>query len=422
MKHPASNPQPDIWDVVVIGGGPAGMMAAATAAAHGATVLLLEKNATLGKKLLITGGGRCNVTNNRPDVRQMLAAYAEEGKYLFSTFTQHGVTDTINWFATRGVPFIEENEGRLFPETESAKTIFETLFTELKSQNVTIASDQAVTNIDFAADRTLFTIQTKSDAVHARACIIATGGYARPDTGSTGDGFAWLQQLGHTIHAPSDALVPVTLATTWAKELSGLTLPEVTVSVWANHTKQLTRTGRVLFTHQGLSGPLILNMSKTIGDLLQEGEVEIRINLFPHHDAGALKAHLAALLASNKKLVNALAEQLPRQLARTILIELNIDGETPCHSVTKDARAKLLTYLQAVPLPVAGLLDKHKAIISSGGVDLDEIDFKTMGSRMSPQLYIVGDLLNINRPSGGYSLQLCWSTGYVAGKHATATE
>ena len=411
-----------LWDVIVIGGGPAGMMAAAIAAAKGATVLLLEKNDVLGKKLSITGGGRCNITNNKPNVRDMLASYKDEGKFLFSTFTQHGVAESLEWFLERGVAVKEENEGRLFPVTDSAETVLDALVAELKRQKVEVRSRQPVTDVSYSQEQKLFTIHTVTEAFTTKACVVATGGYARPDTGSTGDGFRWLEKLGHAIESVSDALVPVKLQSAWVKELSGITLPEVKVSVWTGGKKQLVKTGRVLFTHFGVTGPLILNMSKLIADHLAHDPVEIRFDLFPQYDAGEFKTYLHEVLQSNKKLQNALSELLPLQLVKGILAELSIDGETPCHSVRKEDRTQLLQYLQAVPLPVEGLLGVEKAIVSSGGVALTEVDFKTMSSKLVSRLYIVGDMLNINRPSGGYSLQLCWSTGYVAGLHAAGIE
>ncbi len=407
-----------VWDVIVIGGGPAGMMAAATAAHAGVSVLLLEKNPDLGKKLSMTGGGRCNVTNNKPVVREILSVYQEAGKFLFSTFTQHGVTETIAWFRDRGVAFKEENDGRLFPTTDSAETIRKTLVQALQEQRVTIQSQQVVSGVMFDKRTGVFTISSSGERLYGETCILATGGYARPETGSTGDGFSWLNALGHTIKPYDDAIVPLALKTLWTRPLSGLTLEQVNVGVWADGKKRLEREGRVLFTHVGVSGPLILNMSKQIGDLLSYTDVTLKLDLFPQLDAGALKSALQSWLQSNKRILNVLAEVLPRQLARAILTELRIDEETPCHSVRTTDRKALAVYLKAVPLPVAYLLGSDKAVISSGGVVLEEVDFRTMSSRIVPGLFIVGDLLNINRPSGGYSLQLCWSTGYVAGLKA----
>lgn len=404
-----------VYDVVVIGGGAAGMMAAATAAARGLHVLLLEKNPTLGKKLAITGGGRCNITNNKPEVREMLAQYQKEGKFLFSTFTQHGVAESIAWFAKRGVPVKEENEGRLFPTTESAETVRHTLEDEVLQTGVEVLYNQHVTSVTRDASRDQFLVTTEEGCIYARTCILATGGTARPETGSTGDGFTWLQEFEHTVVANTNALVPIALQSNWTKALAGLTLPAVKVAVSAYGTKQLVREGRMLFTHVGVSGPLILNMSKAVGDLLDHTEVTLYLDLFPQYDAGQLKDHLQTVLASNKKLQNALSEELPRQLVKALLQELVLDAEQPCHSVVREDRVRLLNYLQRVPLPVKHLLGPDKAVVSSGGVVLEEVDFRTMASKLVPNLHIVGDLLNINRPSGGYSLQLCWSTGYVAG-------
>jgi predicted Rossmann fold flavoprotein len=407
-----------VWEVVVIGGGPAGMMAAAVAARGGAQVLLLEKNSRLGKKLSITGGGRCNVTNNKPDVRTMLAQYKNEGKFLFSTFTQHGVTESIEWFRERGVSVKEENEGRLFPETESADTIVQVLTDELAKTGVVVRPGQVVQGVVHEKEAQLFHIQLEEGVVRTQTCIIATGGVARPETGSTGEGFEWLEQLGHEVKKHDNALVPLTLATAWTKKLSGLSLAGVKISLYAFGKKQSVHQGRMLFTHVGATGPLILNMSREVSDYLQHSEVVLMLDVFPYYDAGELKEYFKTVLASNKKLHNALSTELPKQLVREILHELKIDPETPCHSVRTEDRKRLLDYVKRIPLPVSGLLGADKAVISSGGVSLEEVDFKTMESKLVPGLYVVGDLLNINRPSGGYSLQLCWSTGYVAGANA----
>lgn len=417
-----SNNEDYIWSVVVIGGGPAGMMAAATAARQGVEVLLLEKNPNLGKKLLITGGGRCNVTNNKPVVRDMIASYKEDGKFLFSTFMQHGVKETTDWFTERGVDFKEENEGRLFPSTEKAETINDALVNELIKTKVTVETGQSVEGIEFDESKKQFQIRLASGRkIVAKVCIVATGGKARPETGSTGEGFLWLESLGHTVLSSSSALVPLAIKNHWVKTLSGVTLPSVKLTVFVDGVKVLVKKGKLLFTHFGITGPTVLNISKQVGDFLLEGETVIKLDLFPEKDAGELKKYLNQLFSSesNKKLKNVLMHDLPLSLVEVILSELNIDGETPCHSVLKHDKISLLNYLKAVPLEVKGLLGADKAIVSNGGVDLTEIDFKTMESKKVDGLFLVGDVLNINRPSGGYSLQLCWSTGSVAGLHAS---
>lgn len=396
------------------------MMAAARAAERGRHVLLLEKNPNLGKKLLITGGGRCNVTNNKPEVRTMLSKYKEAGKFLFSTFMQHGVKESIGWFKRRGVPFKEENEGRLFPATEQAQTIRDALALELKKQGVAVQERSEVTGIVRERNGGFAVQCKKSEVVRAHACVVATGGTSRPETGSTGEGFAWLAQLGHTIIPNNFALVPLALAHSWLPTVAGITLPDVKLTVLADGKKQSSHRGKLLFTHVGVTGPMVLNVSGAAGELLGHSTVVLAIDLFPEQDAGALKAFLQELFVreSNKKLRNALATALPTAIVTALLETAGIDAETPVHSVVRADRTKLLGLFKAWPLTVKGLLGADKAVVSAGGVDLREVDFRTMESRLVPGLYLVGDVLNINRPSGGYSLQLCWSTGFVAGEHA----
>lgn len=421
MKKPHPGTQNLAYDVVVVGAGPAGMMAAATAAQQDARVLLLEKNPILGKKLLITGGGRCNVTNNKPVVRDMLSQYKSEGKFLFSTFMQHGVQESIQWFENRSVPLQEENEGRLFPTTQRAQTIRDALATELAHQQVEIRTNAHVSAIEHQQGQFHLSFPT-GQTVTAAACIVATGGSARPETGSTGEGFGWLKHLGHTIIENSFALVPLTLKTSWSKKLSGITIPECKITLLADGQKHSAVHGKLLFTHVGVTGPTILNMSKTVGELLSYGSVTLRIDLFPGVDSAQMNAMMQELLQSNanKKVRNALSEKIPTALAKELLRQCDIDSETQCNSVTKTQRVRLIAYLKAIPLEVSGLLGKDKAVVSAGGVALPEIDFRTMESRIVPNLYLVGDVLNVNRPSGGYSLQLCWSTGCVAGTHAAS--
>lgn len=407
-----------VWDVVVIGGGPAGMTAAIEAASRGKSVLILEKNPGLGKKLLITGGGRCNVTNNKPIVREMLSQYKEAGKFLFSTFMQYGVKDTINFFNDRGLPFVEENEGRLFPHTEKAESVCSVLTEALREHKVTIQTGKKVLSLQ--NDGTHFTIDVaKGDAITTHKVVVATGGTARPETGSTGDGYLWLSKLGHTVRPGSTSLVPITVREDWIKVLGGVSLPDAAISMYCNGSRRKKATGKLLFSHVGLSGPLILNQSKFIGDLLVEGEVVIKIDLVPTIDASVIQAQLLAAFTTtpNKKLKNVISDMIQAALVIPVLESLNIDGEIPVHSVSAVDRKRIGIVLKALPMTVTGLLGPDKAVATAGGVDLTEVNFKTMESRIVPGLYLVGDVLDINRPSGGYSLQLCWSTGAVAGRN-----
>ena len=408
-----------VYDVVVIGGGPAGMMAAATAAARGLTVILLEKNSTLGRKLLITGGGRCNVTNNKRDVRTMVSQYTGASQFLFSAFTQQGVTETVKWLNGLMVELKEENEGRLFPVSNTAKTIWDALVAELKKSEVIVRTNCLVTSIDCDSKSNFRVSLAGGATVHAKNCIVATGGTSRPETGSTGEGFVWLKKLGHTVAPNSYALVPLTLGDTWTKSLGGVTVPDVKVTMYVDTKKQSVVLGRLLFTHVGLSGPMILGISKQVGELLEHSLVTLKVNLVPQFDAGGLKQVLQTLLTadSNKKLKNVLSTLIPPAFVGPFLQKFEIDAETKCHSVSRADRAIICKQLGVLVLSVSGLLGPEKAVVSAGGVEPTEVNFKTMESKVVPGLYLVGDVLNIDRPSGGYSLQLCWTTGYVAGQN-----
>ncbi len=419
---PHTKTENKIWDVVVIGGGPAGMMAAGRAGERGKKVLLLEKNTNLGKKLLITGGGRCNLTNNKPDNRTLLAKYKGNDQFLFSTFSQFDVTKTLSFFNDKGMATKEENEGRIFPVSDSSQSVLDVLYNYMQKNNVVIHKSTNVRGIEVDKKTGDIIISTASgNTIHTKTCVLATGGTSRPETGSTGEGFQWLKKLNHTIIDNKFALVPVALNDNWIKDVAGVKIAEVKLTTFQNHegkiAKQEAYKGKLLFTHVGISGPTVLNMSKDIGELLKYGEVSIMIDLFPARDNRGLKQDLQNILVaeSNKKLKNVLNPLIPASLQAPLLSMGNIDGETYCHSVSSEDRVKLVEIMKAIPLHVKGLLGKEKAIVSSGGVALPEVDFKTMQSRLIPNLYLVGDVLNIDRPSGGYSLQLCWTTGYVAG-------
>jgi len=379
--------------------------------------LLLEKNASLGKKLLITGGGRCNVTNNKVEVRTMLSKYKNNDQFLFSAFTQYSVKTTLAFFNGRGMATKEENEGRIFPVSDSARSVWDVLVKYMKEGGVKVETGAEVTGLSFDPGTRQIVIKTKGKEIFAKSCVVAVGGTSRPETGSTGEGFRWLKKLGHTIIENDFALVPVALSDAWAKKLGGVTLKDIKLTTFQNGKKQASSKGKILFTHFGVSGPTVLNMSKEIGELLKYGEVVIELDLFPSTDLGALRKKLQELLTkeNNKKLKNVLGKLVPASLASALLGIAKINGETANHSVSAQSRKELVALMKAVPLHVSGLLGADKAIVSSGGVAPQEVNFKTMQSRLVPNLYLVGDVLNIDRPSGGYSLQLCWTTGFVAG-------
>ncbi len=414
----------NLWDIIVVGGGPAGMIAAGRAAEKGAKVLLIEKNDSLGRKLLITGGGRCNVTNSEFDVRKFLNRFKNDGKFLFSAFSQHSVKESLEFFNERGMSTKVENELRTFPTSDKAQSVLDVLVDYMKENNVEVLSNCPVTGIaqkDAPEGNKVVGVTLKNKKViYGKSIIIATGGASRPDTGSTGDGFAWLKEIGHTIIPPTPSLVPVAIKDKWVENLAGFSLNDIKISVFQNGKKQVFKKGKVLFTHVGLSGPTILNMSKDIGDLLKYGEVTVSLDLLPSEDYGLLNTKLQELFKEHdkKKFRNAIVNIVPSGIA-PIIVDLSlIDPEKECNSITREERVRLINLLKNIPMQVDKLLGVDKAIITSGGVLLDEVDFKTMQSRLFPNLYLVGDILNIDRPSGGFSLQICWTTGMVAGESA----
>ncbi|MGK2849024.1 MAG: NAD(P)/FAD-dependent oxidoreductase [Minisyncoccota bacterium] len=411
------------YDVIVIGGGPAGMMSAGRSAECGARVLLLEKNTTLGKKLLITGGGRSNITNAEFDQRILLATFKANAKFLFSSFSQFGVPEVLEFFHTRGMPTKVENEKRVFPVSDSAQSVLDVLMGYMTAGGVTVRTHALVTGFVTGDDHTLAGVSLADGSViTARRYILATGGKSRPETGSTGEGFVWLTSLGHTIVASEVALVPVAIREKWVTTLAGVSLSDVKLTILQNNKKQVSKKGKMLFTHFGISGPLVLNMSKDIGDLLKYGEVIVSLDILPSLDAGAVDRKIQAIFEQhkNKRIKNILSELVPLALVSVLMQLSGIDAEKPIHSVTREERLVLSGLLKDMRMTVNGLLGVEKAVVTSGGVALPEVDFKTMQSRLYPNLHIIGDVLNIDRPSGGYSLQLCWTTGYVAGTHAVS--
>ncbi len=419
-------PKKESYDVVVIGGGPAGMMAAGEAARSGASVLLIEKNEGLGKKLLITGGGRCNVTNNKPDIRVFLDELKGKGKFLFSTFTQHSVTDTLEFFNTRGMATKVENEDRVFPVSDSARTVYDVLLKNLKQYKVEILTGFGAKGFH-ARDGVIVGLNTEKETIVGKTYILATGGTSAPETGSTGDGFRWLEKIGHTVIAPDVALVPVKILEKWVRDLSGVSHQHAKLSIMKNGKRSDSRIGRMIFTHYGMSGPLVLSFSKEIREALHYKQptdvIELSLDIAPditNHEDLDIKIQDLFKENSNKKIKNALKGLVQPALSGTVIELAKIDPEKEVNIISRDERLRLGKVLKDMRMTPTGFLGKEDAIVASGGIKLEEVDFKTMQSRLFPNLYLTGDILDIDRPSGGYSLQLCWSTGAVAGKHAAS--
>jgi predicted Rossmann fold flavoprotein len=411
----------EIWDIIVIGGGPAGMMSAGFAATSGRKVLLLEKNPVLGKKLSITGGGRCNITNNTKDVRALLTKYKDADKYLFSAFSQYSVEETLDFFHTLGLKTKVEAESRVFPLSEQAEDVTKTMIDFITKNGVVIKTGVEVLGLEKSANK-ITGIKTNKGTFEAKAYILATGGTSRPDTGSTGDGYNWLAELGHTVARPVPSLVPIAIKEKWVSKVAGLTLTDTNFSIYQNEKLVYKTSGKILFTHEGLSGPGILNNSANIGDTLEHGPVVLKINTNPEKNEEEIIASLlhGCINNPNKKIKNIVAELSINSLASIILEQAGIQEDRICNSITRQERHSLVNSIRGLEVQVSHLLGVDKAIVARGGVKLNEIDFKTMSSKLFRNFYVTGDLLDVLRPSGGYSLQLCWTTGYLAGKSAAA--
>jgi predicted Rossmann fold flavoprotein len=420
LKNNKNNQKDKVWDVIVIGGGASGMMAGAVASSLGKSVLVIDKNKNLGEKLKITGGGRCNITNNEPDIHKMLKVYGDGAPYLYTPFSIFGVKDTFKYFESRGLPLVIQARNRVFPATEKAFDVYNVLFKELNKNKAVIKTGCVV--YDFIRkENKIVDINTNLGKFYGKSFILATGGMSHPETGSTGDGFKFLQDLGHTVADFTPDIVPVSVRENWVKKLSGTSLSFMKITFFLNRKKEFSKTGKILFTHFGLSGPLILNSAKNINALLDKGEVTAFIDMYPDTNIGEMEKKVVKVfdLNKNKILKTIIKDFVPEGMTEAVEELINfVDLDTKVHSITKEDRRKIVDLLKAMPLTITGLMGYDRAVVVDGGVALSEIDMKTMRSKKFENLYVTGDLLHLNRNSGGYSLQICWTTGYIAGKEA----
>jgi hypothetical protein len=410
----------ECFDVIVIGGGAAGMMAAGRAAECGRRVLLVEKNQTLGNKLNLTGGGRCNITNAEFDTRLFLSFFGETGKFLFSPFARFGVQDTFDFFEGRGLPLVVEDRNRAFPETQQANDVTRVLTEYMRENEVTIRLGIAVTRL-LVTDGVLRGIETNQGRFLAENIILATGGASYRETGSTGDGMNWLREIGHTVCDATPDVVPLRVQESWVKDLSGTTIEPMKIIFRSTTGETVSRTGKILFTHFGISGPLILNCAHEVKKLLKHGTVAAEIDLFPDLATYELDRRVLEVFGenNNKILRNAVKPLAPTGMAGALTAHLSPEIlEKKVNVVTQEERKALVQRMKSLPLTVTGTMGYDWAVVCDGGIALTEIDTRTMASRLYPNLYVVGDLLHISRPSGGYSLQLCWTTGWIAGENA----
>lgn len=408
--------------VIVIGGGAAGMMAAGRAGAMGAQTVLLEKNRNLGRKLLITGKGRCNVTNSG-DINKFIANYAGNGQFLYSSFNRFFNNELLDFFREHGVPLKEERGGRVFPESDNAADIVNALISYMNGNNVQIYCEKEVLGINTKAGK-VRGVETSSGSIAASRIVVTTGGKSYPGTGSTGAGYKWARELGHTVIPPRPALVPLNVRDAWVKELQGLALKNVEASIYKGDKFLAKEFGEMLFTHFGVTGPIILSLSRQVTSENTPGSFTLRINLKPALDEETLDLRLQKdfLKFQRRQLKNSLQELLPASLIPVVINLSGVSGEKFVHQITREERQLILKVLTGLELTVLGPRSLAEAIVTVGGVSLKEINPRTMESKLVQGLYFAGEILDVDGLTGGYNLQAAFSTGYVAGESAARSE
>ena len=407
------------FDVMVIGAGAAGLMTAGRAAELGARVAIIDKNKNLGRKLLITGKGRCNITQAEFNDKEFVKKLDKKGQWFFSALAAFGPEEVISFFESRGLKTKIERGGRVFPETDRAQDVLDVLLKYLREKKVKIFSGQTVLGFN-VKDKKITSVKLADRNISAKSFVLCTGGKTYPVTGSTGDGYAWTSALGHKIVKPVPALVPIETKEVWPKNLQGLSLKNVNLNLWQNNKKQDFRFGEMLFTHFGISGPIVLDISKKIGELLPKGEVTIEIDLKPALDISQLDKRLQRDFAvnGNKDFKNYLPDLVPQKMIEIIIKFSGIEANKKLNAITKEDRKKIAVTLKSLRTGVRGLMGFDQAIVTSGGVNLNEIDSRTMRSKIIDNLFFAGEIIDLDGSTGGYNLQICWSTGYLAGTKA----
>lgn len=403
------------FDGIVIGGGAAGMMSAITAARSGSRVLLLERNGRLGKKLLITGKGRCNVTNDC-SAEEVLQNVPRNGRFLYSAMTAFPPERAKAFFEENGCPLKTERGNRVFPQSDKAQSVLTSLERSLREAGVEIRGERAVHIL--TRENRVSGVQTENGSFAAKWVILATGGVSYPATGSTGDGYAMAKELGHTVVEPVGNLVPLEIAGDDCPDMQGLSLRNVGVKLLNDKGKILYQDfGELLFTHFGVSGPTVLSASCHL-----KGEnCRLVLDLKPALNAGKLDARILRDLDMyrNRTMENALTDLLPRSMIPVVLRRLEIPAGLQANALTKQKRRELVDLLKSFSLPVLGKRPVSEAIITSGGIRVSEIDPKTMESKRIPGLYFAGEIIDCDAYTGGFNLQIAWATAVAAGKNAS---
>jgi predicted Rossmann fold flavoprotein len=404
------------FDVIVVGAGAAGLLAAARAAERGRRTLLLEKNRKPGVKILMSGGTRCNITH-ATDRRGIVEAFGDQGPFLHSALAALGPDELVAMLNAEGVATKVEPGGKIFPVSDRAVDVLKALERMLAGSGARLALDEPVVAIDPPVDGLV--VRTARRTLQAAKVVLTVGGQSYPGCGTTGDGYAWAKALGHTIVPPRPALVPLTSSEPWVHKLRGVTVPDVRVRIAEAGLKPIAeRRGSFLFTHFGLSGPVVMDLSRLITERPHATQWEAVCDFVPMMKDDEIVAQLAAEAAQSGKkgVASVLAEWAPRRLIDALFERSGVPLERRVAELSRVERARLLEALKATRIPVTGSLGFKKAEVTAGGVTLDEVDSRTMQSRITPNLFIAGELLDLDGPIGGYNFQAAFSTGWLAGE------
>jgi predicted Rossmann fold flavoprotein len=409
------------WDVVVVGAGAAGLLAATRCAELGRRTLLLEKNRKPGVKILMSGGTRCNLTH-ATDNRGIVEAFGRPGRFLHSALAALSVEATVALFEAEGVATKVEETGKVFPVSNKALDVLEALLRRLRRSGAELALGEPVRGL--APSEAGFAVTTPGRVVSARRVLVTTGGQSYPGCGTTGDGYTLAARFGHTLVTPRPALVPVTVAAPWVAGLRGITVPDVAVRVLEGERCLAARRGSVLFAHFGLSGPVVLDVSRAISGHPAPTTLRLEMDLLPTLGEVELdeRLRLESSTSGKKQLAAVLAPELPRRLCEELLVQAGLDAERKAAALARAERTRLVQGVKRLRLAVTGTLGFGKAEVTAGGVVLDEVDSRTLQSKRAPGLYLAGEVLDLDGPIGGYNFQAAWSTGWLAGTCAARTD
>lgn len=402
--------------VIVIGGGPAGMMAAYAASCQGHAVTVLEQNEKLGKKLFITGKGRCNITN-AGDMDNLFANVMSNRKFLYSAFYTFDNEQVLSFFENQGLRTKVERGNRVFPLSDHSSDVIAALNRALKSQNVDIRLHTKVQSLLIRDEAACGVVLSDGKTVEADDVIVATGGISYPSTGSTGDGYRMAEESGHALVECTPSLVPFETKEDWVKDLQGLSLRNVTVSIYHGKKKLYEDFGEMIFTHFGVSGPLVLSASGMIKPVQFKQELCMYIDLKPALDAEQLDKRILREFdaAMNKQFKNVIGSLMPAKMIPVVIRLSGIDPDKKVNEVSREERQHLVQLLKRLPLTINGLRGWNEAIITKGGVSVKDINPSTMESKKVSHLFFCGEVLDLDALTGGYNLQIAWSTGYLAG-------